>query len=538
MYPLSALRSHPNVIPSVLLEFRDPNRRLPPGYTPLNASDFGAPGGFTGLDSFKNYTKSVGYGNPGWNTVLQVLGRAMAQIAVDWFVYYGVTRGSGRFGNGEYEGVFLFAAPGVAWYNDNPDQPYTDTYSDVANLFAHALDGGTGTSNGSWTGPGTGIYPDNVDVLSPSEFVFNLPSGPSPAFTGLRNINAARYTPWCQNGIAEARILIDTFASEYATRRIAANVCIPAEIGLDLEQPVNHFTLASAGAPGYVQKGSVNNLRADPKYATAIVYEWQATPGGAYTPKTYQEHWALFQTLDAEFAAMQSVQNGFGTPTYAPYRDQFNRAFGVDNVSVSARALFRQHEALFAYAYDYALHQGWYSRWKAVFPGTKCSNYGMVYSPRSQSKAQAIGDQLVSYDVLQADFSAPTCYPTGDPSSADARYNPEDFPNVSERYLSWVHDVVSNCFTGVNGREVRLWSKLSNAYSEVYSGLPWSPDAFGRMTYRLADVGSNAYYLWNHISNDASNDAAHVACIESALQYGNRYVRGSELAGVGKIRRT
>lgn len=538
MNPLSSLRNHPNVIPTVLLEFRDPNRRIPPGFTPLNASDFGAPGGFTGLNSFQNYMQSVGYGNAGWNTVLQVLGRATAQMAINWFVHFGVTRGSGRFENGEYEGVLMFAAPGVSFYNDNPASPYTGVYSDVANLVAHAGDGGTATSNGPWTGPGTGSFPDNVDTLNPSTNVFNLPGGPSDGFIGLRTISCARFTPWCTSGIAETRILIDAFANEYAARRIAANVCIPAEIVLDFEQPVNHFTLASAASPSYIQKGNINNVRADPKYATEIVYEWQATPGGVYVPKTYQDHWALFQTLDADFAAAQSDTNSYATPWYSPYRDQFNRAYGVDTTSRNARALFRQHEALYAYAYDYALHEGWYSRWKAVFPGTKCGNYGTTYSPRSQSKSQGLGDQIVSYDVMKADLCGPSCYPTASPSNADARYDSESFPNAFDRYLAWTRNAVANCLTGPNGRAVRPWVKASNGPSEVYDGLPWSPDTFGRMTYGLADVGDNAYYVWNNIANDASNDSANVACVETALQYGNRFVRGSELAGIGKIRRT
>lgn len=538
MNPTSALRDHPNVIPSILLEFRDPNRRRPPGYPPLNASAFGAPVQFTGTSSFQDYMRSVGYGNAGWSTVLQVLGKGMAQAVVDWFVYYGLTRGIGRFGDGEYEGVLFFSDPGIGIYNDNPSAPYTGVYSDVTHLVAHAADGGVGTSNGAWTGTGTGSYPDNVGTLNPSPGSFFLPSSSGLGQFGLRTINCARFTPWCTNGINETRILIDAFASEYAIRRLAANVCIPAEIALDFEQPVNHFTIATAAAPSYIQTGCINNIRADPKYSTEVVYEWQETPGGVYTPRTYAQHWEHFKTLDPEFSAADAMMSGYGTPWFAPYRDQFNRAYADNPTAINARAFFRQTEALYTYAYDYAMDKGFYSRWKAVFPGTKCSNFLFIYSPRSQGKVHAIGDQLVSYDVLRADISAPRCYPTGNPSNADARFNPEDFPNVLERFMSWVHETVDGCYTGPNGREVRLWTKASNGPTEVYDGMPWTPDTFGRMTYRLADVGSNSYYLWNNINNDSNNDAQLVACVQNSLQYGNRYVRGSEIAGLGKLRRT
>jgi len=502
----SSMAQNKNVICLAFCNTVSPNQWRPPGYPRLKPGDFGGDAAYNGTNdsnSWNAWRKALGsFAHPGWEAMVRCHLRAAARQVADVFEYFGYVRGSGARGDGQYESGIYFLSLST-FFNS---QPGDSEFQDLGALYAHANDAAPSARTGSWAGAGQGVYPDNVMDMGSY-----LPASGVPHLAGKK---ATLYTPWCTAGIAEGSPRFSYFCEVLKAELDAKNLCYPFELVLDDEQSPIHWSLALPS--GGEQIGSINNIRADPRYLTDTIYEVEVD--GVWVPRTYADH------FNNQIATNPDMATAVSQGRFSPYLDQYYRPVAANDIARAGQACFKMLYPLYLMSYDFARHKMYGVPWKTFFPEGKWGNYDDRFVPTLGGKPWYWASDTPGYiDTMRADFSTPVLYPNL------LRIGYEGHADAFDGIIAYTKDLVDQCGGASFGREKRAWVRFPTTPTDTVTGLLWNQDRFAKQVQELAEVGAYGFYMYNEMNWTGGTDAVVTDGLARAKDRVNRYVRGVEL---------
>lgn len=488
----SDLIDHPNVVSLAFINVAKPNQWRPAGIPRMTPDMFGGPDEYnTFLDDDEPWNRwrlaIHDLESPHWENCVKTHLRACVQTVANIFEHCGYIKGTGSRGGGNYESGVSLNNFGIFRNSKASDSQWHD----IARLYAHPLDAASEDD------------PDDMMTLLHNGQLL-LPAAESSP--NLGELKANRYTPWCENGIAEVAPLTLYFAEQLKAELDARNLCYPAELVMDNEQSPIGWILANLDAG--VQVGNFNNVHQDERAGANTVYEIRDELG-RFVPVTYNDHFAAQDLAEGGELADSLVGGRYdGYYSHPPIH----------------RMLWR----LYTFAYDYVEHKAYYEPWKKVFPASKCGNYGGRYVPVEDENPLLINydDNVRVYsEHLRADISSPVLYP----NVIHPGYGGHE--SHYDSYVADARDIVEQC--NKFDREFRAWIRIPTLPGQVVSTLTWDPDRFARFVAEMGEVGGHGFYVFNDPGWNAGSDDLVKDAVTRALIYSNRSARELDLINIG-----